>query len=109
MIVVDASALLETVLQAKLADQLMHRLFEALASLHAPHLLDVELTQSLRRLAQRKDISVERAAQGLVDCSEMHIERHSHQALLTRMAIEQESTSSRRNTSSCGIRNSFRI
>ena len=91
MIVVDASALLETLLQTDLAGRLMERLFEPSASLHAPHLLDIEVTHAFRRMVQRKDITAVRAEQGLADFSQLHIERHGHQALTGRIWQLRES------------------
>jgi predicted nucleic acid-binding protein len=49
MIVVDASALLELLLQTSLGTRVEGRLFADDQELHAPHLLDVEVVQALRR------------------------------------------------------------
>ena len=46
MIVVDASALLEFLLQTPLGTRVETRLFNSHDTFHAPHLLDVEVTQS---------------------------------------------------------------
>ena len=91
MIVVDASAVLETLLQTDLAGRLMECMFEPSNSLHSPHLLDVEVTHAFRRMVQRKDITAVRAEQGLADFSQLHIERHSHQALIGRIWQLRES------------------
>lgn len=91
MIVVDASALLETLLQTDLAPRLMDRLFEPSASLHAPHLLDIEVTHVFRRMVQRKDLSAGRAEQGLLDFSHLYIQRHGHRALTGRIWQLRES------------------
>ena len=85
MIVVDASALLEMLLQTQRANQLMQRALEPSQRLHAPHLLDVEVTQVLRRLAQRKEITIARAEQALNDLTHLLVERHEHRALLPRV------------------------
>ena len=85
MIVIDASALLELVLRSALADRIAERALAASASLHAPHLLDIEATHVLRRMVQRKDISANRAEVALADFSDLRIERHSHQGLLVRV------------------------
>jgi len=63
----------------------MGRALEASERVHAPHLLDVEVTQVLRRLVQRKEISVERAEQALEDLTRLVIERHEHQSLVGRV------------------------
>jgi predicted nucleic acid-binding protein len=91
LIVVDASAILETLLQTKLAPRVMERLLEPSATLHAPHLLDIEVTHALRRLAQHGDLTVSRAEQGLDDFSQLHIERHGHQLLTMRIWQLRES------------------
>jgi predicted nucleic acid-binding protein len=52
VIVIDASALLEVLLRTPAAKAVERRLFEApQQTLHAPHLLDVEVVQVLRRYA----------------------------------------------------------
>ena len=49
MIVVDASALLEFLLQTPLGTRVEARLFRNHDEFHPPHLADVEVTQGLRR------------------------------------------------------------
>ncbi len=49
MIVVDASAVLEVLLQTPAAPRLEARLFAPGETLHAPHLLDLEVIHVLRR------------------------------------------------------------
>jgi predicted nucleic acid-binding protein len=85
LIVLDASALLEVLLRAPLAERLMDRALEASERMHAPHLLDVDVTQVLRRLVHRKEITVERAEQALEDLARLVIERHEHQSLVDRV------------------------
>jgi predicted nucleic acid-binding protein len=51
----------------------------------APQLLDIEITQVLRRLVQRNEISIARAEQALDDLADPVIERHGHQELLRRI------------------------
>ena len=85
MIVVDASALLEILLRTPVAERLMDRALDASEHMHAPHLLDVEVTQVLRRLVQRKEVTVARAEQALDDLSKLVIERHEHQPLVSRV------------------------
>jgi predicted nucleic acid-binding protein len=85
LIVIDASALLEILLRTARAEQLMERAFNPSERMHAPHLLDVEVAQVLRRLAQRKEITVPRAEQALDDLAHLLIDRHEHQSLLPRI------------------------
>ena len=93
MIVIDASALLEMLLRTQRADQLLQRTLEPSERMHAPHLLDVEVTQVLRRLALRKEITVARAEEALDDLSKLAIERHEHQTLLSRIFQLRDSMS----------------
>jgi predicted nucleic acid-binding protein len=85
LIVLDASALLEILLRTPLAERLMDRALDASERMHAPHLLDVEVTQVLRRLVQRKEIAAARAEQALEDLAKLVIERHEHQSLVSRV------------------------
>ncbi|HWS63485.1 MAG TPA: type II toxin-antitoxin system VapC family toxin [Steroidobacteraceae bacterium] len=81
----DASALLEILLRTSLAERLMDRALDASERMHAPHLLDVEVTQVLRRLVRLKEVTVARAEQALDDLSKLVIERHEHQSLVGRV------------------------
>jgi predicted nucleic acid-binding protein len=48
VIVIDASALLETLLRTPTAAAVEERLFDVVHTLHAPHLIDIEVAQVLR-------------------------------------------------------------
>ena len=63
MIVVDASALLEFLLQTPLGTRVEARLCRDEDEFHSPHLIDVEVTQGLRRLVRAGDVSADRAAE----------------------------------------------
>ena len=68
MIVVDASALLEVLLRTPAAEVVEAQLFhEPRATLHAPHLLDVEVAQVLRRYAAIGEIDEQRGNAALAD------------------------------------------
>ncbi|MGH8223814.1 MAG: type II toxin-antitoxin system VapC family toxin, partial [Woeseiaceae bacterium] len=82
MIVVDASAVLELLLGTERAEYIAARALAAEERLHAPHLLDIEITQGLRRLVQLKEISLQRAQQALDDFGDLVIERYAHQDLI---------------------------
>ena len=51
---------------------------------HSPHLADVEVTQSLRRLVRTGEVSPDRAAEVIADLADFDLHRHSHVDLLTR-------------------------
>jgi predicted nucleic acid-binding protein len=85
LIVIDASALLEILLRTDRADRLMERAFSGSEQMHAPQLLDIEITQVLRRLVRQREITAPRAEQVLEDLSDLLIERHDHQELIQRI------------------------
>jgi len=60
VIVVDASALLEFLLQTPLGTRVEARLFKNHDEFHSPHLADVEVTQGLRRLVRTGEVSRDR-------------------------------------------------
>ncbi|MEO8483791.1 MAG: type II toxin-antitoxin system VapC family toxin [Acidobacteriota bacterium] len=84
MIVVDASAMLEFLLQTPLGTRVEARLFRDGEDLHSPHLLDVELTQGLRRLVRSGEVSPTRAAEAIEDLTDLDLHRHAHLNLLIR-------------------------
>ena len=84
MIVVDASALLEFLLQTRLGTRVEARLFRDGDEFHSPHLLDVEVTQGLRRLVRSGEVSPARAAEAIADLTDLDLHRHAHLDLLTR-------------------------
>jgi predicted nucleic acid-binding protein len=84
MIVVDASALLEFLLQTSLGARVEARLFGEEDDLHAPHLLDVEIAQGLRRLVRTGEVSSGRAEEAIADLTDLDLHRHAHLDLLDR-------------------------
>jgi len=85
VIVVDASALLEALLRTPAAAAVERRLFEPGQRLHAPHLLDVEVAQVVRRYAANGAIEPERGRTALVDLADFPIRRYPHGFLLSRV------------------------
>ena len=94
MIVLDASAVVELLLGSSRALRLLDLLEDETQTVHAPHLLDVEVLGVLRRLSQRGVISAAAAARALEDYRDLGIERHDHEPLLERAwAIRENVTS----------------
>jgi len=78
MIVVDASAITELLLQTELGARVERRIYRDDDDLHAPHLLDVEVLNALRRLVQAGEVRAERAAEAIEDLQVLRILRHGH-------------------------------
>lgn len=85
ILVVDASAVLEVLLQTAAGVPMTSRLLNPSTSLHAPHLLDLEVAQVLRRFVRRGEVKPERAQQALQDLLALPLERHSHEFLVPRV------------------------
>jgi predicted nucleic acid-binding protein len=85
MIVVDASALLEALLRTPAAKAVERWLFDAGQTLHAPHLLDVEVAQVIRRYAANGEIDNERGRAALADLADFPLHRYPHDFLLPRI------------------------
>jgi predicted nucleic acid-binding protein len=85
LIVIDASAIVELVLRTELGEKVEARALVPQERLHAPHLLDLEVTQVLRRLTQMKEITAARAQEALDDYGGLFIELGAHRELLSRI------------------------
>lgn len=84
MIVVDASAVLEVLLRTGAADAVEARLFGG-ETLHAPHLLDLEVAQVLRRYERTGALSAQRGREALDDLVAFRIERYPHHLFVERI------------------------
>jgi predicted nucleic acid-binding protein len=84
VIVVDASALLELLLRTGAAEAIEDRLFSG-ETLHAPHLLDLEVAQVLRRYHLAGELSTQRGLEALEDLASFRIERYPHTIFLPRI------------------------
>jgi predicted nucleic acid-binding protein len=80
VVVVDASTLLEMLLNRPRAEDVRDRLRDA--NVNAPHLVDVEVLHVLRCYALSGDIDEVRAHKAMLDHAELPIERHPHDPLL---------------------------
>lgn len=84
MIVIDASAAVELLLQTDLGRRVESRLLRDGDEWHAPHLIDVEVAQALRRLVMTAELSATRAREALADLTDLDLHRHPHLDLIDR-------------------------
>jgi predicted nucleic acid-binding protein len=75
LIVVDASAVLEVLLNTPGAARVSERLFTPGETLHAPHLIDHEVAQVLRRYARTGEIDAQRGSEAITDLAELPLAR----------------------------------
>ncbi len=84
MIVVDASAMVELLLDTEIGRRVDEQVL-GVAARHAPHLLDIEVTQVLRRFVLAGQVSAARAHAAIEDLTTFPIARHGHASLLERV------------------------
>lgn len=85
MIVADASAIVEILLGSPAAGTIKARLSAPGETLHAPHLLDIEVTQVLRRQVNRGEIDGEYGRRALAIFAVMPFQRYPQTRLLPRI------------------------
>jgi len=85
VIVVDASVVIEVLLNTPAGVRVADRLFADGETLHAPHLLDLEVAQVLRRYALSAELDAARGAQALEDLAALPLSRYPHDVLLPRI------------------------
>ena len=85
MIVLDASAAVDWLLQTSAGRQIEKRIYSRGESLHAPHLLDVEVAQVLRRLVRQSVVSAQRAEEAIQDLMDLRVTRYPHFVFLSRV------------------------
>ena len=84
MIVLDASALIELLLDTPAGRRVSILLEDAALAIHAPHLIDVETISVLRRFARERVIDEAQAEAAIEDLLALDLQRHSHEGLLER-------------------------
>ena len=85
MIVLDASAAVDWLLQTPAGQSIERRIYSRNETLHAPHLLDLEATQVLRRLALQRVVSAHRVDEAVRDLLDLRVTRYPHLVLLPRI------------------------
>ena len=85
MIVVDASTVVDVLLQTPSAVRIEARLFALGEVMYAPHLIDLEVTHALRRHVLQGTIDEQRGEEALNDLAVWPLPRHVHGPLLFRI------------------------
>ena len=85
MIVLDASAAVDWLLQTPSGQRIENRIYSRNETLHTPHLLDLEVTQVLRRLVRQGVVPVHRADEAVRDLLDLRITRYPAFVLLPRI------------------------
>lgn len=85
MIVVDASTILDLLLQTPRSAAVERRILRDGETIHAPALIDLEVAQVLRRYVVRGEMSAKRASAALDTMKVFPIARYAHDALLSRV------------------------
>jgi predicted nucleic acid-binding protein len=85
MIVLDASAAVDWLLQTAAGQRIEQRIYSKAESLHSPHLIDLEVAQVLRRLVLEETITARRASEAINDLGDLRITRYAHHVFLPRI------------------------
>jgi predicted nucleic acid-binding protein len=85
VIVPDASVIIEVLLRTESAARIEDRILDPRESLHAPHLLDVEVAQVFRRYVARGEMRPERGRLAVELLAKFPITRYSHEPLMSRI------------------------
>lgn len=85
MIVLDASAVVELLLGTPAGARVAERIRPPAETLHAPHVLDLEVAQVLRRYVRTKVLDEDRASEAVTDLTALDVQRYPHDVLLPRV------------------------
>jgi predicted nucleic acid-binding protein len=85
VIVPDASVVIEMLLRTDAGEAARGQLLADGETLHAPHLIDLEVAHVLRRLEARREIPAARALQALETFAALRLARYSHEPMLGRI------------------------
>ncbi len=85
MLVLDASIVIELLVNGRRASSIRQRLEHSTESWHAPQLIDVEVVQVLRRYVRRGWIVTEHGETAIHALRDFDMVRHEHRWLLSRV------------------------
>jgi predicted nucleic acid-binding protein len=92
MIAIDASAMLEVLLRAPVAEAVERRLFDSRQTMHAPHLIDAEVAQVIRRYAASRELDADRGRAVLADLADFPLRRYPRFAFAARLELQNNLT-----------------
>jgi predicted nucleic acid-binding protein len=93
LIVLDASAVLELLLATTAGRRIARRIRSPRLSLHAPHVIDLEVAQVLRRYVARRVLEEARARLALELLAQLDLVRYPHDLFLPRIwALREDLT-----------------
>ena len=81
----DASAVLEVPLRSRVGLEIEKRIFSSKETLFAPHLLDLEVAQALRRYCASGKITSDRGKEAIENLKNLPITRNEHDIFLHRV------------------------
>jgi predicted nucleic acid-binding protein len=84
-VVLDASAAIELLLDTAAGRAVAHRIADPRTTLHAPHLIDLEVAQVIRRCVVAGDLQDHRGRAAIHDLGLLGIERYAHSPFLPRI------------------------
>lgn len=84
MIVLDASALVELLLDTPAGRRVGILIEDPALAINVPHLVDVEVTSALRRMVRDGDIDADEGEAALAELRALDLQRHAHEPLLDR-------------------------
>ena len=85
MIVLDASAVVDWLLQTRAGKRIEQRIYARKDTLHTVYLLDVEFAQVLRRLVREGTLARKRAEEAIEDLIAVRVTRYAPVLLLDRI------------------------
>jgi predicted nucleic acid-binding protein len=85
VIVLDASALVELLLNTPVGQKISARIENPVEGVHVPHLVDLEVIQALRRYVREEELDVEDALAAIEDLRALDLQRHAHEPMLDRV------------------------
>lgn len=85
MIVLDASVVVELLLNGPAADSLRLELARGYESFLVPHLLDAEVVSAIRKMAAIRRINPDRGRRMIAELASLPVERYAHTPLLARV------------------------